>query len=278
VKVLRSAKSWIVAGLLAYTAAAPGHLAAQATGQISGTVTSATGSPLAGASVSVTGTGSGTTTTTDGSYSIAGVGVGTHIVRATLVGYGETTRSVTVVAGQTATADLQMVTQVVALDGLVAVGYGTQKKATLTGAVSAVSGRALETTPAANLSNTLGGRLPGVVTVNTSGEPGHDGSSIRIRGNHTLNDNSPLVVIDGVPDRAGGLERLNPQDIESISVLKDASAAIYGARAANGVILVTTKRGTFGDPELSVNFNQGFNQPTRIPEMADAATYMTMLN
>ena len=277
-RVLGSTKLWIVASLLAGIGSSPGRLAAQATGQISGTVTSASGSPLAGVSVSAADTGSGTTTAADGRYSIAGVSAGPHIVRATLVGYGEATRSVTVVAGQTATADLQMVAQVVALEGVVAVGYGTQKKATLTGAVSAVSGREIATTPSANLSNALGGKLPGVVTVNTSGEPGYDGSSIRIRGNHTLNDNSPLVVIDGVPDRAGGLERLNPQDIESISVLKDASAAIYGARAANGVILVTTKRGTNGEPELSVNFNQGFNQPTRIPEMADAATYMTMLD
>src|SRR5207237_1116951 len=84
-----------------------------------------------------------------------------------------------------------------------------------------------------------------------SGEPGHDSTSIRIRGNHTLNDNGALIVIDGVPDRVGGLERLNPEDIESMSVLKDASAAIYGSRAANGVILITTKRGSGSKPELT---------------------------
>src|SRR5207247_709874 len=151
----------------------------------------------------------------------------------------------------------------------------------LTGSVSAVQGEQIQGVPTVNVSNTLGGQLPGLVTVNQSGEPGYDGATIRIRGNHTLNDNSALIVIDGVADRVGGLERLDPQDIENISVLKDASAAIYGARAANGVILITTKRGRSGvvqPPQLTVNINQGFNHPTRTPQMADAATYMTMLD
>jgi TonB-linked SusC/RagA family outer membrane protein len=268
----------MAAALMAVVAASPGSLTAQATGQIAGVVTSATGSPLAGVRVSVDGTALGANTATDGRYSISGVRVGSHTLRATLVGYAEGTQAVTVIGGQTATANLQLSAQAVALEGVVAVGYGTQRKATLTGAVSAVSGEVLEKAPTANMSNTLAGKLPGVVTINTSGEPGYDGSSIRIRGNHTLNDNSPLIVIDGVAGREGGLERLDPQDVESISVLKDASAAIYGSRAANGVILVTTKRGRAGKPQLSVTFNQGYNQPTRLPKMADAATYMTMLN
>src|SRR2546429_9787006 len=118
--------------------------------------------------------------------------------------------------------------------------------------------------PTVNVSNTLAGQLPGLVTVNQSGEPGYDGATIRIRGNHTLNDNSALIVIDGVADRVGGLERLDPQDIESISVLKDASAAIYGARAAHGVILVPTNRrrsGVVQPPQLTVNIHQGLHQP-----------------
>jgi TonB-linked SusC/RagA family outer membrane protein len=268
----------LVAALLAGIGLSPGLLSAQSTGQVTGTVTSATGTPMAGVRVGVSGTTLGATTGADGRFSISGVSAGNHTLRATLVGYAEATRAVNVVAGQTATVDIQLSAQAISLEGVVAVGYGTQKKATLTGSVAAVSGEEIAASPAANVSNSLAGKLPGVVTVNTSGEPGYDGSSIRIRGNHTLNDNSPLVVIDGVADRSGGLERLNPQDIASISVLKDASAAIYGARAANGVILVTTKRGTSGAPQLSVNVNQGFNQPTRLPEMADAVTYMTMLN
>jgi TonB-linked SusC/RagA family outer membrane protein len=263
--------------VLAGLAASPGWLAAQAGGRVTGTVTSDTGTPLAGAQVSITGTALGAVTGSDGQYTISNVPPGSQTVRANSVGFAESTQTVTVAAGQAVTANFQLTAQVLSLEGIVAVGYGTQKKATLTGAVSAVEGAELAEAPSVNLSNTLAGKLPGVVTLNTSGEPGYDGSSIRIRGNHTLNDNSPLVVIDGVPGRAG-LERLNPQDIESISVLKDASAAIYGSRAANGVILVTTKRGVEGKPLLSLDFNQGFNQPTRLPEMADAATYMTMLN
>src|SRR5690606_12535465 len=91
-------------------------------------------------------------------------------------------------------------------------------------------------------------------------------------------NNDALIVIDGIPARAGGLERLNPNDIESVSVLKDASAAIYGARAANGVILITTKRGISGKPQLSYSFNQGWAQPTVIPEMADAVQFAEMRN
>src|SRR5690606_27704642 len=101
---------------------------------------------------------------------------------------------------------------------------------------------------------------------------------VRIRGTNTLGDSSPLVVIDGIPARQGGLERLNPADIDNISVLKDAAAAIYGARAANGVILVTTKQGKEGKPSLSYTFNQGFSQPTFIPKLADAVQYAEMRN
>ena len=99
---------------------------------------------------------------------------------------------------------------------------------------------------------------------------------LRIRGSNTLGDNSPLVVVDGVANR--NMERLNPNDIESVTILKDASAAIYGSQAANGVILVTTKRGSLGKPKVTVNMNVGGTQPTVIPEMADAAQYSEMLN
>ncbi|MBA4057070.1 MAG: SusC/RagA family TonB-linked outer membrane protein, partial [Marivirga sp.] len=132
--------------------------------------------------------------------------------------------------------------------------------------------------PVSNLSNALAGRLPGTVFINRSGEPGNDGSQIRVRGTNTTGNPSALVVIDGIANRSGGLERLNPADIESITILKDGSAAIYGAQAANGVILVTTKRGKAGKPEISFNYNIGFNKPTRLPDVADAPTYATMLN
>src|SRR5690606_758877 len=134
------------------------------------------------------------------------------------------------------------------------VGYGTQKKAVVSGAVASVKGAELAKTPTVNLSNSLAGRLPCVTAVQASGEPGYDGSTIRIRGVNSLGNNNALIVIDGVPNRAGGLERLNPNDVESVSVLKDASAAIYGSRAANGVILITTKQGKSGKPQLSYDY------------------------
>ncbi|MDQ2721479.1 MAG: TonB-dependent receptor [Bacteroidota bacterium] len=164
------------------------------------------------------------------------------------------------------------------LGEVVVVGYGTQKKVTVTGAVSQVKGTELEKTPTVNLSNSMVGRLPGISAVQSSGEPGYDGSNIRIRGTNTFGNTSALIVVDGVPDVAGGLDRLNPADIESMSILKDASAAIYGSRAANGVILVTTKHGRSGKPQLSYTFNHGWSQPTRVPKMAGAVEYAQMNN
>src|SRR5699024_6872151 len=117
------------------------------------------------------------------------------------------------------------------LSEVIVVGYGTQRKVTATGAVASVKGTELAQTPTVNLSNTLAGRLPSISAIQSSGEPGYDGSYIRIRGTNTFGNSNALVVVDGVPDVAGGLERLNPLDIESVSILKDASAAIYGARA-----------------------------------------------
>jgi TonB-dependent SusC/RagA subfamily outer membrane receptor len=148
------------------------------------------------------------------------------------------------------------------LDEVVVTGYGTQRKATVTGAVAAIKGDDIVKSPAVDLTNSLSGRLPGLVVVQGSGEPGFDGATINIRGVNTLGNSSPLLVIDGIPDRDGGIGRLNPQDIESISVLKDASSAIYGARAANGVILVTTKRGESGTPQLEYSFNTGWSAPS----------------
>jgi len=176
------------------------------------------------------------------------------------------------------TMNVAMAQDVAALSEVVVVGYGTQKKETVTGSVVSVKGTDLVKSPAMNLSNSLAGRLPGVTAVNRSGLPGGDGSAIRIRGSNTLNSTGALIVIDGIPNRAGGLDRLNPADIESISVLKDAAAAIYGSRAANGVILVTTKRGKAGKPELSYTINQGWSNPTVLTKLTNAAQYTGMLN
>lgn len=162
------------------------------------------------------------------------------------------------------------------LDSVVVVGYGTQKAATITGSVSTMKGERFAQSPAMNMSNSMAGRIPGLIALTGSGEPGSDNSTLRIRGANTLGDNSPLVVVDGIASRSW--ERLNPTDIESITVLKDASAAIYGARAANGVILVTTKKGTSDKPQVRFTYNEGISRPTVTPETTDAATYAQLIN
>lgn len=157
------------------------------------------------------------------------------------------------------------------------VGYGTQRKALFAGSAASVTGAAVMRSPTINVSNSLAGRLPGVFAVSPSGEPGYDGSVLYVRGVNTLGgNNNPLIVVDGVPGRS--LERIDPNAVESITVLKDASAAIYGAQAANGVILVTTRKGKAGKLAVTASFDHGYGQPTRTPKMADAATYATMLN
>ncbi|TXE14234.1 SusC/RagA family TonB-linked outer membrane protein [Algoriphagus aquimarinus] len=229
--------------------------------------------PLPGASVLVKGTTNGTVTDIDGRFAL-NVSGPSDVLVISFIGFTQ----MEVAVGSRTVFDLTLSPDTKSLEEVIVVGYGEQKKETITGAVATVKGKELTKSPAMNLSNSIAGRMAGVVAVNRSGEPGYDGSSIRIRGSNTLGNNSALVVIDGIPARAGGLERLNPNDIESISVLKDASAAIYGSRAANGVILVTTKRGSVGAPELTFQVNQGLAQPALLPKLANSAEYANALN
>lgn len=166
-----------------------------------------------------------------------------------------------------------------AIEEVVMVGYGVQKKATLTGAVTSVKGSTIKTPGMNNVSNTLAGRMAGVIANTRTGEPGNDRSKILIRGMGTINNNDlgnnlPLIVVDGVAERSAGWDRINPNDIESITVLKDASAAIYGARAANGVILITTKRGVSGKPTITYDGSYSFSEFTRVPKLMNAYEYM----
>ncbi|WP_342085716.1 SusC/RagA family TonB-linked outer membrane protein [Dyadobacter sp. OTU695] len=239
---------------------------------VKGKVNDEQGQGLPGVSVLVKGTSTGTVTDIEGNYTVNAPGTATLVF--SFIGY--ITQEIPL--GNKTSLDVKMATDTKALDEVVVVGYGTAKKATLTGSVTAVKGAELQKAPSTNLSNTLGGRLPGVSAVQSSGEPGYDGSAIRIRGTNSLGNSNALIVVDGVPNRSGGLDRLNPADIESISVLKDAAAAIYGSRAGNGVILITTKRGKSGKPQLSYDLNVGMGQPTRTPKMSDAAEYATIRN
>ncbi|MDD4108856.1 MAG: SusC/RagA family TonB-linked outer membrane protein, partial [Prolixibacteraceae bacterium] len=238
---------------------------------VNGTVTDEGGQPLPGVSVIVKGTTQGTVTNTDGNFTITGVPEG-----ATLVFSFVGMRLQEMIVGNQTSINVTMQEESIGIDEVVAIGYGTASKATITGSVGKVEGDKLEIAQTANLSNTLVGRLPGLVTVTSRGVPGSDDPTIRIRGNNTLNNNSPLIVVDGVPGR--GMSRLSAQDIESITVLKDASAAIYGSRAANGVILITTKRGKIDRLKTEATFTQGFASPTVLPEQAPSWLYTTMMN
>ena len=243
--------------------------------QISGRVTDAEeGITLPGVNVIVKGDPIGTTTRSNGTYNLR-VPSPTDTLVFSFVGYEEQEIPI---AGETS-VDVALESAVTALEEVVvSVAYGEQTVATTTGSVSQISGEALDEIPTTNLSQTLQGTVPGLIGVTPTGAPGRDNSNLIIRGTGTLGDNSPLIVIDGVPGRQGGLARLNPADIANISVLKDASAAIYGSRAANGVILVRTKRGRPGETRVSFNVERSLAQPAVLPEMADAPTYMQMLN
>ena len=238
---------------------------------VKGTVTTTKRQTLPGVTVLVKGTTNGTVTDLNGKYTLSGV-PSNATLRFSFVGMQ--TKDIPVNNRSVINITLSPIS--VGLNQVVVVGYGVQKKVSVTGSVASVTGSKIEQVPVINLSSALEGRLPGLTAIATSGEPGSDNATLLIRGASTLGNNSPLIVVDGIPNR--DLTRLDPSDIKSITVLKDASAAIYGSRAANGVILVTTKQGTIGKPKISINFSQGWAQPTIIPPMADAATYAQMLN
>jgi TonB-dependent starch-binding outer membrane protein SusC len=243
---------------------------ARAQDVVSGTVKDETGLLVPGANVLIKGTTTGVTTDNNGVFSIKASPNDVLII--SFIGY----KSQEIPVGAQTNLDITLEVDLTTLNEVVIVGYGEQKRETLTGSISTVKGSEVMQSPATNVTNSLAGRIPGVLTITPSGEPGYDGSTIRIRGVNSLGNNDPLVVVDGIPGRS--LERLDPSSIETITVLKDASAAIYGAQAANGVILITTKRGKTGKPEITLNLNQGYGRPTRVPKMANAAEFATLQN
>lgn len=234
---------------------------------ISGKVVNENAENLGNVSVSEKGTQNATMTDDMGNYTLT-VSSSLPELVFSFVGY----ERLEVPAGSRVNVDVTMSPMQSGLDEVVVVGYGTQKRATVTGAVAVVKGEELAKVPTTNVIGSMAGRLSGV-TINTrGGNPGSEAININIRGKSTWQGGSPLIIVDGIPNRSGW-ERINPSDIESISVLKDASAAIYGSRAANGVILVTTKRGTQGKTSLEYKGDFGFTQVTRIPDMARSYEY-----
>lgn len=238
---------------------------------IKGKVTDSSGASLPGVSVIIKGTTTGVITDVDGKYSLAKVPENATL-QFSFVGM----KSQEIMVVTQTSINVVLVDEAIGIEEVVAVGYGTQKKATLTGSVTSIKGAEVLKSPVMNVSNSLAGRLPGVTFVTQSGEPGADGALIRVRGVNTLGNNNALVVVDGVPGRS--LDRIDPNSIESISVLKDASSAIYGSEAANGVILITTKRGKTGKPLITVNVNEGYSQPTKTPKLLNATEYATAMN
>jgi TonB-linked SusC/RagA family outer membrane protein len=239
----RMMRRWLVVVTLALCTAATAM--AQAPGQITGRVTSAGGRILPGATITLLGTGQSVVVGTEGTYLIQ-VLPGTYRVQARFLGYSAIEREVTVGTGQTMTADFEMTIAPIALEGLVVVGYGTQERRDVTGAVSTVPPEQIRDIPTSDPMKALQGRIPGVDIVQSNYRPGST-MQVRVRGIRsmltTAGANEPLYVIDGIP-LAGNIEDFDPSRIKSIEVLKDASAtAIYGSRGANGVVLITTAAG-----------------------------------
>lgn len=240
---------------------------------VSGSVTDSQNVPLPGVNVVEVGTTNGTQTDFDGNYSLS-VNTGSSL-QFSYIGMV----SQTIAIEGKSTINLQMEEDASQLDEVVVVGYGTQKAVNLTGSVETVKAEEIARQPVAQASQALAGLVPGLTATQSSGQPGEDGAAIRIRGIGTLGSgakNNPLILVDGIPDDINGLD---PSDIESISVLKDASAsAIYGSRAANGVILITTKRGKEGKLTTSINTYVGVQSIAQNLKFLDALGYMEAFN
>ena len=234
------------------------------TAQVTGVVSDAsTGEPLIGASIFIKGSTVGTISDIDGSYSIDANA--NDVLVFSFVGYNDVEETV----GNRTSIDVGLAVGEL-LDEVVVTGYQSQRKRDIVGAVAVVDTKELDLVPAASLSQKLAGKAAGV-TISTSGSPG-DGTSIRIRGFNSLTNNDPLFVIDGVPTKDNFLNSINPNDIESIQVLKDAaSTSVYGARASNGVIVVTTKKGKAGKPKVTYNTYYGIQNPVNDPGLVTSS-------
>lgn len=243
--------------------------AAAQNGTIRGSVSTADADKLAGVTVVVDGTTTGAVTDAQGQYTLKASPGNTLVF--SYLGF-KTLRAT--VRGEV--LDVVMEPDMTRVDEVVVVGYGTQRKVDLTGSVATVKGDDLLKAPTPNLTNALAGKMTGVITTQQSGKPGLDDPTFIIRGKSTFGDNGTLMLVDGIERSIG---KLDPNEIESVTVLKDAaSAAIYGIRAANGVVLVTTKRGAEGRARVSYSGTVGIQQPTVVPEMMNAYQYARYLN
>ena len=229
---------------------------------IGGRVTDESGGPLPGVSVLIKGTGIGTITSADGNYTLTNVPA-----NATLSFSFIGMKTVEIIAAS-ATVNVTMIGDAIGLDEIVAVGYGTQKKGSITGSVSSVGTKEITVAPVASTTNALAGRMPGLISKQTSGQPGADAADLSIRG-----FGSALIIVDGIET---DFNSIDANQIESVSILKDGSASIYGARAGNGVILVTTKRGNIGKPTITLNSSYSIQGVTAMPNTPSSGQYAEM--
>lgn len=263
--------------LLCITCFSTGFIAAaipagQQQGSVSGTVKdAASGEALIGVSVVVKGTVSGTLTDINGKFTIP-VSTPQATLLFSFIGY--TTQEISATAGTP--LNISMALEMTQISEVVVVGYGVQKKESVVGAITQVNSAALVKSGISNVTNAISGKLSGVLTIQQTGEPGNSSSEIIVRGLSSWNGSQPLVLVDGVERDFKGLD---PNEIASISVLKDASAtAVFGAKGANGVIIVTTKRGSFGTPVMNISASYGLLKATRIPDFIDSYETMNALN
>jgi len=243
---------------------------------IRGRVTDSKGAPLVGVSVREKGTQNATVTDIDGNYRLS-VADRASVIEFSYVGYTSIEQTV----GSQTTINASLLESASNLNEVVVVGYGTQKRGSVTGAVSSVKGPELAQVPVPNITNSLGGRVTGVLTRQSNGgQPGSNGnSSIQIRGVNTIgnNGNNPLVIVDNV--KRDNINQIDPNAIESVTILKDAAAtAPYGLGGANGVILITTKQGKTGAPTITLNSYYGIQNPTYLPKVLSAPDYMRLVN
>jgi TonB-linked SusC/RagA family outer membrane protein len=237
--------------------------------RVTGRVTDDKSEPLPGVTIVVKGTTTGTVTDVNGAFNIP-VPAGKTILQFSYIGF----ENQEVDVRTTNTVQLQLKSSSIGLNEVVAVGYGTQKKVNLSGSIESLKGDAIAKRSTIQTSQALQGMAAGVTVTSNNGKPGKEGTSIRIRGIGTINDNNPLVLVDGV---SSSLDAVDPNDIENMSILKDAaSASIYGSRAANGVILITTKRGKTDKVSVTFKSSVGMTTPLAIPKNATAWDYMAL--
>ncbi len=238
---------------------------------IRGRVLNTSGYPIAGVSILEKETSNGAVSNTDGTFSLA-LKTTNAILEFKSIGY--LTREIPV---DNPFMEVRLAQDISGLDEVVVVGYGVQKKETLTGAITTIRTDDILQSSAANITNALTGRLPGLTTIQSNGRPGYDEAQLLIRGQSTWVNSSPLIIIDGIERE--NFSQIDPNEVETISILKDASStAVYGVRGANGVVLITTKRGQVGKPLVSLTHNSSMQRPSRIPKLLGSYDQVVLLN